>query len=922
MTALSVESMVSLITEVLIWGVLFVAGYYIVFRTKQYKHIRPQNTDESPEKPKTDPTKPAVNYDETVLGYIDGSHGDEMFVIPESDRQNISIFGEIGSGKTSIMRLLIMQDIARKRGFLLIDPHRDFSREVLSMIPPDMQDKVVYISLASLYQFGRTVCINPLQTTTDHEKHIRTAGCIDSLKQYFSDGWGHRLETVLRNMMNLVLSTPGTFKFLDIIMVLFNEGKRNEALQRCTNPTVRDFWLNVFPKFAPEAAGAIYNKFDKIVSTPPIAAMFSSAESTISIKDIIEDGKIVIVDLGSSATVDIVEFMGTLIINTFNLENKIRFDLGDHARTPFNIYIDEVHMFSPSVIRELANNVRKYNMKLTVATQSIKVLDDHLAREIDDLFRCMVMFRCDFETARLLARNLPLDEKQLGQLGFHRFAAFSQGFSRVAGVGKTRHIEIPSRWENVAKKSLEKYGKEVPIDAFSFASKKGSIIPKLTPLEYFLLTTLYLEKRDVNQGELMAASIAKFGVDARTVTLALVNSLYQHHGFVVRNTDYHDGKNQYDTNISFAITKHAISEIYSRAFAGPGAGGDLHVGVISAIADRQMEQFHYCIPDLGDTGGKRADLVVYEFQKMLESTKSAAPYGKLNPQIWSENVIAVEVETDPTKHPEQIVINYEKNVSLGMRVWFVVFKEPYKTKIMDYLADANVGKEDYDIVLVDPKSIDLNNNMQYADASESVSDMESKVLEGIGTGYSTLSDIVNKTSLTASQVMICIQSMEKSGKVERSGVTKTVTKQSLDLTGVKKTHTKKDTFSISPHMLQKASPVPSPDDGDVVAPTTTVDDNNNYDNNNYDNNNKEIPESYKTNAPDSKDTGPSSADDAVLTDPEGKYTKSEVGTLRLLLETDGFEGYDAVCEELKRRGLGVKRKNSGKVKISPLGDKK
>ena len=147
--------------------------------------LNPQKTTAEPsEDTEQQKQQQQTDHKMTALGYIDDPKGDRLFVIPEKDRQNIGIFGEIGSGKTSVLRLLIMQDIIRKTGFLLIDPHREFSRDVLSMIPPDMQQKVVYVSLASLYQFGRTVCINPLQTQTDHEKYIRTAGCIDNLKQY------------------------------------------------------------------------------------------------------------------------------------------------------------------------------------------------------------------------------------------------------------------------------------------------------------------------------------------------------------------------------------------------------------------------------------------------------------------------------------------------------------------------------------------------------------------------------------------------------------------------------------------------------------------------------------------------------------------------------------------------------------------
>ena len=838
----------------------------------------------------------------TVLGYVDGPHGDKTFVIPEADRQNIAVFGEIGSGKTTVLRMLIMQDIMRGTGFMLIDPHREFSREVLSMIPKDQQDRVVYISLASLYQFGRTVCINPLQTKTEHEKYIRTAGCIDNLKQYFSDGWGHRLETVLRNMINLVMSTPETFKFLDIMAVLFDENQRNYALRKCTKQQVRDFWTNVFPKFAPEAAGAIYNKFDKIINTPPIAAMFSSAESTISIREIIEDGKIVIVDLGSAATIDIIEFMGTLLINMFNLENKIRFDLGDSVKTPYNLYIDEVHMFSPSVIRELLNNVRKYNMKVTVATQSIKVLDDDLAKEIDDLFRCLVMFRCDFDTARLLARNMPVEEADLAQLGFHRFAAFSQGFDRVSGIGKTRHIEIPSRWKDVAQKSLEKYGKEIPLESYSFASKKGSSMPIISPLEYFLLNTMYLQQRDINYGELVAAGKAKFDVDDRAVRSALVDSLTNHYHYTAKSVDYHDGQNQYATHENYAIAPLALDTVYSRAYAGPGAGGALHISVISSIADWHTRQFHYCIPDLADTGGPRADLLIYQFMGSDEST--ATPNGKLNDNMWSEKILAIEVETDPTKHKGQIIINYEKNVVRGFRVCFVVFSKKHKEYVMNALAEKDIGRELYDLRVVEPEKIDTSNKPIYSASESAVSEDKEAVVRAFGSGYESLAAIIDKAHLSPSAVMSALESMEKDGDIERSGVEKRKTIQTTDLKGERKSTKHYDTFTLSQKLKQKAVIPTSEDTAEETAKYAARDTAKGTDH---------VTDKVPTEETAKETTKTKDEEESLKTDPDKKYTEAETATLKMLLEDPDAEGHDAMIEALKLRDLGVRRAKNGSI---------
>ena len=752
-----------------------------------------------------------ISMDYTAIGYKDSINGDVPFVIPERDRQNIGVFGEIGSGKTSVLRLLIMQDIRRKRGFMLIDPHREFAREVLSMIPPSMQDRVVYMSLASIYQFGKTICINPLETHSDHETFIRVAGTIDSLKQYFTDGWGPRLETVIRNMANLVLYTKEPSKFLDIIKVLFDENHRMTALQKCDKKEVRDFWENVFPNFPSEAVGAIYNKFDKIINTPPIAAMFNSVESTINIKDIIEDNKILIVDLGSGATTDLIEFVGTLLINLFSLENRIRFDLGQTEKTPFNLYIDEVHMFSPSVIRDLLNNTRKYGMKVTIATQSVKVLDSDLSKELDDLLRCMIMFRCDSDTAKVLEKNLPLEVEQLSQLDFHKFAAFSQGNTRVQGIGKTKHVEIPNKWKAVAKASLETYGKTVDVNTLSYGNKKGSIIPKLSPLEYFLLNTMYIEKREINHSELVEAAIAKFsGVDERAVNAALIDVLMQHNKFVVKNTSQTDSK-KFKSASFYSITKLAIQTIYSRAYAGRGAGSEVHRSVISLIAKQQINQYHYCVPDLGDTKGPRADLVIHQFRQVSsQKSKEKKKYVQFDPTTWSPDVLTVEVETDPTKHKEQVFKNYQKNELLGMKVWFVVFEEKHKDYIIKALTEKGISEDAYMISVMKKDKI---NEQDYEEQAGLVSGPEAEVLEGIGDGYATVKKLVHMTSLSPSQVMACIENLEGSGKITKSGVVRKKSEESLVGAGTQKSSKAEHAYSISEEITQKAKPYHPKTDG-------------------------------------------------------------------------------------------------------------
>ncbi len=240
-------------------------------------------------------------------------------------------------------------------------------------------------------------------------------------------------------------------------------------------------------------------------------------------------------------------------------------------------------------------------------------------------------------------------------------------------------------------------------------------------------------------------------------------------------------------------------------------------------------------------------------------------HGKVDPTIWSDKVIAVEVETDPTKHKGQVYINYEKNASRGMGVWFVVFSAKHKEYVIDALAEKDIGTELYGLVLVDPQSIDFKNE-KYSAASQSVDDMQDMVVKGIGTGYESVQGIVNKSNLTTSQVMACLHSMERRGIVERSGAIQTVTKQSLDLTGTHKTQTKKDTFMLSPDVVAKASPEP----------------------------NEEKPGMEK-------------------------YSNTDNVALKLFLDDEDFADYDIVHDVLKSRGYGVRRKKNGGVTLYKMG---
>ena len=115
---------------------------------------------------------------------------DRAFGISSKDRMHMAIFGLPGSGKSSILKLLIYQNIMRGEGFMVIDPHGELARDVLSMIPPDRYKDTIYVNPASLYRFGRTVQINPLQCRNPDEKFVVVMSFVNTLFNLYKDSWG------------------------------------------------------------------------------------------------------------------------------------------------------------------------------------------------------------------------------------------------------------------------------------------------------------------------------------------------------------------------------------------------------------------------------------------------------------------------------------------------------------------------------------------------------------------------------------------------------------------------------------------------------------------------------------------------------------------------------------------------------------
>src|SRR2546423_6374043 len=109
-------------------------------------------------------------------------------------RQHTYVVGKTGTGKTTLLRNLILQDIYQGHGVGLIDPHGDLANDILDHIPRNRTDDVVYFNPADL---SHPIGFNLFQNVPAERRHRVVSGIVGSMKAIWHESWGPRMEYIL-----------------------------------------------------------------------------------------------------------------------------------------------------------------------------------------------------------------------------------------------------------------------------------------------------------------------------------------------------------------------------------------------------------------------------------------------------------------------------------------------------------------------------------------------------------------------------------------------------------------------------------------------------------------------------------------------------------------------------------------------------
>ena len=349
--------------------------------------------------------------DITWFGQTNFRNEFRKFGIKTDDRRrHMYVIGKTGMGKTTLLENMVIEDIRAGRGVGVVDPHGEFAEKILDYVPEERIDDVIYINPADI---DFPVAFNPLEQVGTEFRHLVASGIMGVFKKIWVDAWSARMEYILNNTLLALLEFPGT-TLLGIMRMLNDANYRKKVVVNLQDPVVKSFWVNEFArysqKFETEATAAIQNKVGQFISNPLIRNILGQATSKISMRKVMDEKKVLIVNLSKGKMgEDNSALVGAMMITKLQLAAMSRVDVPEEKRLDFYLYVDEFQNFATDSFSNILSEARKYRLCLTLAHQYIgQLIHDKSVKVRDAIFGnvgTMVIFRVGAEDAEFLEKE-------------------------------------------------------------------------------------------------------------------------------------------------------------------------------------------------------------------------------------------------------------------------------------------------------------------------------------------------------------------------------------------------------------------------------------------------------------------------------------------------------------------------------------
>jgi energy-coupling factor transporter ATP-binding protein EcfA2 len=347
----------------------------------------------------------------SVVGHRDIWGGTEPFALRHADRrQHVYLIGQTGTGKSTLLKNLLLSDIASGQGCALIDPHGDLAEEILDYIPRSRTDHVVYFNPGDR---DYPIAYNILAGAKPDEIHLLASGIVSAFRSVWSSSWGPRMEYLLFAGVSALAEccqNTGNVTLLGLQRMLVDPSYRQWILSHVKNVAVRSFWLseyeNYTPHFMQEAIAPIQNKVGQLLLSPPILLTLGNVRRSFDLRFMMDNSRIFIANLSKGKIgEDKASLLGALLISQFQQAALSRADLASENRRDFSLYVDEFQSYSTDSFSAILAEARKYKMAVTLSNQHLGQLRLDVRDSVLGNCGTIISFRVGESDAEILERE-------------------------------------------------------------------------------------------------------------------------------------------------------------------------------------------------------------------------------------------------------------------------------------------------------------------------------------------------------------------------------------------------------------------------------------------------------------------------------------------------------------------------------------
>ena len=352
-----------------------------------------------------------------------------IFIGDDDRRRHLYVIGKTGTGKSQLLEELVIQDIKAGKGLAVIDPHGDLIDGILSRIPAERAEDVIYFDPSDT---ERPMGLNMLEAETEEQKHFVVTSIVGLMYKLYDPQKtgiiGPRFEHAVRNAMLTVMSEPGS-TFIEVVRILTDSNFVQELLPKVQDPIIRRYWTDQIAQTADfhksEVLDYIVSKFGRFVTNKLMRNIIGQSQSSFNFRRVMDEGKILLVNLSKGKLgEENSNFLGLILVPRILIAAMSRQDVPEDKRRDFYLYVDEFQNFATPDFAQILSEARKYRLSLTVANQFIGQMEEEVKNAVFGNVGTLITFRVGVTDANYLQHEYQPTFNEIDLINIDKYNAY------------------------------------------------------------------------------------------------------------------------------------------------------------------------------------------------------------------------------------------------------------------------------------------------------------------------------------------------------------------------------------------------------------------------------------------------------------------------------------------------------------------